>query len=40
MLRSEVLRVREADFVRLARVAGCSPARIILRHILPILKTR
>ena len=35
VLRSEVLRVREQEFIKLARVAGCSNARIIGRHILP-----
>lgn len=35
VLRGEVLRVREGDFVRLAVIAGCSPVRIMLRHILP-----
>jgi peptide/nickel transport system permease protein len=35
VVRSEVLSLRERDFVRLAQVAGASPARIILRHILP-----
>lgn len=33
--RGEVMSLRERDFVALARVAGCSPARILLRHILP-----
>lgn len=35
IVRSEVLRMRESDFVRLARVAGASHVRIMLRHILP-----
>lgn len=35
VLRGEVLRVREGDFVRLAVIAGCSKARIMLRHIFP-----
>jgi peptide/nickel transport system permease protein len=35
VVRSEVLSLRERDFVRLAQVAGASPARIIFRHILP-----
>jgi peptide/nickel transport system permease protein len=34
-IRSEVLRLTEMDFVRLARVAGASRRRIMLRHILP-----
>ena len=40
ILRSEVLRIKEGDFIRRARVAGCSTMRIMLRHILPnILNT-
>lgn len=35
VLRSEVLRLKEGDFVRLAVVAGASKARIMLRHIFP-----
>lgn len=35
VLRSEVLRIKEMEFVKLARVAGCSNPRILLRHILP-----
>ena len=35
VLRSEVLRIRALEFVKLARVAGCSNMRIIFRHILP-----
>jgi peptide/nickel transport system permease protein len=35
VLRSEVLRIRASEYVKLARVAGCSNARIIFRHILP-----
>jgi peptide/nickel transport system permease protein len=35
VLRGEVLRVKEGDFVRLAVIAGCSKARIMLRHIFP-----
>ncbi len=37
VLRGEVLRLMEMDFVRLALVAGASRWRIILRHILPNL---
>jgi peptide/nickel transport system permease protein len=37
VLRSEVLRLAETDFVRLAVVAGCSRWRIIARHIFPNL---
>ena len=35
VVRGEVLSLRERDFVRLAVVTGCSPARIMLRHLLP-----
>ena len=35
VLRAEVLRIRESDFVRLAIVGGCSKKRIMLRHIFP-----
>ena len=35
VLRSEVLRLKEADFVNLARVAGCSTIRIMWREIFP-----
>jgi peptide/nickel transport system permease protein len=34
-IRSEVLRLTEMDFVRLARAAGARPRRIIVQHILP-----
>lgn len=35
LVRGEVLTWKERDFVALARVAGCSDRRILLRHILP-----
>ena len=35
ILRSEVLRIKEGDFVRLAKVAGASRIRIMWRHIFP-----
>jgi peptide/nickel transport system permease protein len=35
ILRSQVLSIRNRDFVDAARVVGCSPARIIIRHVLP-----
>jgi peptide/nickel transport system permease protein len=35
MARAETLRTRNYDFVALAKVAGCSKARIMARHILP-----
>ena len=34
-VRGEVLTLRERDYVSLAKVAGASPFRILLRHILP-----
>ncbi|MBI4083572.1 MAG: ABC transporter permease [Candidatus Lambdaproteobacteria bacterium] len=35
VVRGEVLALKERDFVALARVHGCSPARIMATHILP-----
>lgn len=35
LIRSEVLSVRERDFVKLARIAGASDVRIMFVHILP-----
>lgn len=35
ILRSEVLSLRERDFVKLAQVAGASKLRIIVQHIVP-----
>ena len=35
LIRSEVLSVRERDFVKLARIAGASSLRIMFVHILP-----
>jgi peptide/nickel transport system permease protein len=35
LIRGEVLKLRNADFVLQARVIGCSPRRIMLTHILP-----
>ena len=35
LIRGEVLSLRNRDFVKLARVAGASPRRIVLVHILP-----
>jgi ABC-type dipeptide/oligopeptide/nickel transport system permease subunit len=34
-VRSQVLSLKEMDYVLSARALGCSPARIMLRHILP-----
>jgi peptide/nickel transport system permease protein len=40
VIRGEVLSLREHDFVAQARVAGCSPGRIMLVHLFPnILNT-
>lgn len=36
-LRGETLSIKEQDFVKLARVAGCSPLSILVSHILPNL---
>jgi len=35
VIRGETLSIKERDFVALARIAGCSHIRIILRHITP-----
>ncbi len=35
VLRGEVLRIRNADFVRLARINGAHPVRLMVVHILP-----
>jgi peptide/nickel transport system permease protein len=35
VIRSEVLSLREREFVKLAEIAGASRLRVILRHILP-----
>ena len=35
LIRSEVLRVKNEDYVEAAKSVGCSPLRIISRHILP-----
>lgn len=35
IVRSEVLSLKERDYVALARVAGCSNATILIRHLLP-----
>ncbi len=35
IIRGEVLALKQRDFVALARVRGCSAARIMLTHILP-----
>src|SRR6202022_2076526 len=35
LIRGEVLKLRNVDFVLQARIMGCSPLRIMLTHILP-----
>jgi len=35
VLRSEVLRIKDTDFINLAKVAGCSKFRIMVREIFP-----
>lgn len=35
LVRGEVLSLRERDFVEAARALGASPARIVLRHLIP-----
>ncbi len=35
IIRGEVLALKESDFIAQAKIDGCSPARIMLRHILP-----
>jgi peptide/nickel transport system permease protein len=35
LIRGEVLKLRNADFVLQARIMGCSPVRIMATHILP-----
>jgi peptide/nickel transport system permease protein len=35
VLRGEVLRVKEGDYIRLAVLAGCGKIRIMLRHVFP-----
>jgi peptide/nickel transport system permease protein len=35
LIRGEVLKLRNADFVLQARIIGCSPLRIMLTHIFP-----
>lgn len=35
IIRSEVLRLRENEFITAARATGCSNSRLMLRHVLP-----
>ncbi|NQT72239.1 MAG: ABC transporter permease [Chloroflexi bacterium] len=34
-IRGETLAIKEQDYIALARVAGCSPMRIMIKHIFP-----
>ena len=34
-IRGEVLSIKEQEYVALAKVAGCSPSRVIIKHIFP-----
>lgn len=35
VLRSEILRVKQEDYIEAAKAAGCSDLRVIVKHILP-----
>ena len=35
LIRGQVLKVKEMEFVQSARASGCPPARILLAHVLP-----
>jgi peptide/nickel transport system permease protein len=35
IIRANVLRLRETEFIQSARAVGCAPARILLRHLIP-----
>jgi peptide/nickel transport system permease protein len=35
MMRGEVIRLRDEDFVSQARIIGASPLRILMRHLFP-----
>lgn len=35
VIRGEVMTLRNLDFIALARIAGCSPFRILLKHLFP-----
>jgi peptide/nickel transport system permease protein len=37
VIRGETLSIREREFIALARIAGCSPGRMLVKHILPNL---
>lgn len=40
LVRSEILSVREREYIEAAKSIGCSPKQIILRHILPNISTQ
>jgi peptide/nickel transport system permease protein len=35
IIRAEVLQIKEQEYIALAKVAGCSPLYIMVRHVLP-----
>lgn len=35
MMRGEVIKIREEDFIAQARITGASPARILIKHVFP-----
>jgi len=37
VIRGETLSIREREFIALARIAGCGPGRMLIKHILPNL---
>jgi peptide/nickel transport system permease protein len=37
VIRGETLSIREREYVALARIAGCGPGRMLIKHILPNL---
>jgi peptide/nickel transport system permease protein len=37
VIRGETLSIREREFIALARIAGCGPGRMLVKHILPNL---
>jgi peptide/nickel transport system permease protein len=37
IIRGETLSIREREFVELARIAGCGPVRMLVKHIMPNL---
>ena len=37
LVRGEILSLKEKEYIQAARAAGCSPARVIVRHLFPNL---